>query len=77
MGARKLSRLLHELLKPTPGKLTFIYYSYLLGSLFGWWHSQIEQVEHRPDPPHHLCAAILLEVAVLVDLYNMLFGIGL
>jgi hypothetical protein len=37
MGARKLSGLLHELLKPTPGELTFVYYSMLLGSLFGWW----------------------------------------
>jgi hypothetical protein len=27
MGARKLSGLLHELLKPTPGELTFVYYS--------------------------------------------------
>jgi hypothetical protein len=48
-----------------------------MGSLFSWWQSRIEQVEHRPDPPHHLCAAILPEVAVLLDLYNMLLGIGL
>jgi hypothetical protein len=68
MGARKLSGLLHELLKPTPGELTSVYYSQLLGSLFGWWQSQIEQVKHWPNPPYHLRAMILPEVAVLLDL---------
>jgi hypothetical protein len=48
----------------------------LLGSLFGWWQSRIEQVKHWPDPSHHLRAAILSEVTVLLDLYNMLLGIG-
>jgi hypothetical protein len=77
MGARKLSALLHELLKPTPRKLTFVYYSQLRGSLFGWRHSWIDQVKHWPDPPHHLCAVILPEVTVFLQLCNVLLGIGL
>jgi hypothetical protein len=67
MDARKLSGLLHKLLKPTPGELTFVYHSQLLGSLFGWWQSRIKQVKHRLAPPYHLHAAILPEVAVLLD----------
>jgi hypothetical protein len=37
MGARKLSGLLHELLKPTSGELALIYYSKLLYSGLRRW----------------------------------------
>jgi hypothetical protein len=77
MGAHKLFGLLHDPLKITPGELAFVDYSKLLGSLFSWWQSRIVQVKHQPDPLHHLRAAILPEVVVLLDLYNMLLDISL
>jgi hypothetical protein len=77
MGARKLSGLLHELLKPTPSELSLVYHSELLYPRLGQRQSWIEKVEHWPDRPHHLCAAILPEVVILLQLCNVLLGICL
>jgi hypothetical protein len=35
----------------------------------------IKQVEHWPDPPHHLRVAILLEVAILLQLHNVFLAL--
>jgi hypothetical protein len=77
MGARKFPSLLHELLQPIPGKLTRVYHSSLRYPRLFWWQSWIEQVEHWPDPPHHLHAAILPEVTILLQLHNVFLGIDL
>jgi hypothetical protein len=77
MGARKFSGLLHELLQPIPGKLTLVYHSTLLYLRLFWRQSWIEQVEHWPDPLHHLRAAILPEVVILLQLHNVFLGIDL
>jgi hypothetical protein len=57
--------------------LTLVYYSSLLNPRLFWQQSWIEQVEHWPDPPHHLRAAILSEVAILLQLHNVLLGVDL